>query len=81
MMDRDTSTVIYRDWRAESRGKLKRGEPLPGQWRFDLVAWASCTRDPPPSALGRHSDRGRIDLVPHEKWVVQHRWNCEQPLA
>ena len=31
MMDEDTLTVAYRDWRGEPRGKLKKGEPDPAQ--------------------------------------------------
>lgn len=31
MMDEDTITVAYRDWRGEPRGKLHKGEPTVGQ--------------------------------------------------
>lgn len=31
MMDEDTITVAYREWRGEPRGKLKKGEITPGQ--------------------------------------------------
>ena len=31
MMDEDTITVAYRDWRGEPRGKLHKGEPAAGQ--------------------------------------------------
>ncbi|MBT9246940.1 cytochrome c oxidase accessory protein CcoG [Gemmobacter fulvus] len=31
MMDEDTITVAYRDWRGEPRGKLHKGEPTAGQ--------------------------------------------------
>ncbi|MBK5927862.1 cytochrome c oxidase accessory protein CcoG [Rhodobaculum claviforme] len=31
MMDEDTLTIAYRDWRGEPRGKLRKGEIAPGQ--------------------------------------------------
>ncbi len=42
MMDEDTITVAYRDWRGEPRGKLARGEVAPADAKGDCIDCMAC---------------------------------------
>ena len=42
MMDEDTITIGYRDWRGEPRGKLKKGEAAPVAGQGDCIDWMAC---------------------------------------
>ena len=42
MMDEDTITVAYRDWRGEPRGKLQKGEVAPADVQGDCIDCMAC---------------------------------------
>ena len=42
MMDEDTITVAYRDWRGEPRGKLQKGEIAPADAQGDCIDCMAC---------------------------------------
>jgi cytochrome c oxidase accessory protein FixG len=42
MMDEDTITIGYRDWRGEPRGKLKKGEAVPLAGQGDCIDCMAC---------------------------------------
>ena len=42
MMDEDTITISYRDWRGEPRGKLRKGQAAPGGGQGDCIDCMAC---------------------------------------
>lgn len=42
MMDEDTITIAYRDWRGEPRGKLKKGQAAPEGGQGDCIDCMAC---------------------------------------